>query len=144
MQNTIINDKPIGPQLDVSGQVGGIVSGGNISAHRTEALIVLVIIITIAMAVYILFTEKIIDIIARDLRSPVFILSIITSMIFIAWVFLRPRGTTHSELTDSRRLEVATRHAIVALIIAYFAHLDLYFISFVAVFAFVYLATDWA
>jgi len=133
----------IGPDLDFNGQIGGFLTGQEIAAHRAEALIILIIIIISLIAIYILVTEEIIDIIARDLRSPVFVLGILASAVFIGWVFLRPRGTTPAEIADSVKLESATRHAIVALIIAYLAHLDLYFLSFVAVFIFVYLFTDW-
>lgn len=134
----------IGPELDSSGQIGGIFSGKNLVNHRAEALILLVIIVIILVAIYILAEEKIFNIIAQDLRSPVFILGIIAAILFIGWVFTRPRGTTPAELEDSKKLESATRHGIVALIISYLAHLNLYFLSFVAVFVFVYLATDWA
>ena len=137
-------ERSIGPNFDTKGQIGGIFSGKELANHRVEALIVLVIILLIIVAIYILATEQIIDVIAHDLRSPVFIFGIVTAMIFFGWVFLRPKGTTPGELADSRRLELATRHGIVALIIAYTAHLGLYFLSFVAVFIFVYLATDWA
>jgi len=132
-----------GISADTHGKMGGMLAGGEIEHHKTEALLIVIIIAISAVAIFILFTETIRDIILRDLRSPVFILGIIAIIIFLSWVFLRYKGSTEAELYDSRRLEAATKHAIVGLIIAYLAHLDLYFLTFVIVFAFVYFLTDW-
>ena len=79
----------------------------------------------------------------QDLSKPVFALGLMGTIIFMVWVFQRHKGVTAAEKFRSERMEMATKHAFVALIIAYLAHLDLVFLSFIVVFLFVYYATSW-